>query len=73
MRNDYIGFGILKDMPKYRERILGRLIHKGMGPEEKTLIRISVNNLNYKELVKKFKEMGLCSKTEDQSGQGGNN
>jgi hypothetical protein len=58
MRNDYTGFGILKDMTKYRERVLKVLIKEGMGTEEKTLIRIYVNNLNYKELVKKLKESG---------------
>jgi hypothetical protein len=58
MRNDYTGFGILKDITKYRERVLKVLIKEGMGIEEKTLIRISVNSLNYKELVNKLKELG---------------
>jgi len=57
MRNDYIVFGILKDIVKYREKLFKSLIKENMGIEEKTLIRISVNNLNYKELVKKLKEL----------------
>ena len=62
MRSDYAGFGILKDITKYRDMILKVLIKEGMGIEEKTLIRISVNSLNYKELVKKLKELGPCMK-----------
>ena len=58
MRNDYAGFGILKDITKYRKRVLKVLIKEGMGIEEKTLIRISVNRLNYKELIIKLKELG---------------
>ena len=58
MRNDYVGFGILKDITKYREKVLKVLIKEGMGIEEKTLIRISINSLNYKELVNKLKELG---------------
>jgi hypothetical protein len=59
MRNDYVGFGILKDITKYRERVLKVLIKDGMSIEEKTLIRISVSTLNYKELINKLKELGV--------------
>lgn len=58
MRNDYTGYGILKDIGKYRERVIKAMIKEGMGIEEKTIIRISINNLNYKELIKKIKELG---------------
>lgn len=58
MRNDYVGYGILKDIAKYKLRILNALIKESMTIEEKTLIRISVNSLNYKELIKKLKELG---------------
>ena len=59
MRNDYAGFGILKDITKYRERVLKMLIKEGMGIEEKTLVRIYVNTLDYNELIKKLKELGV--------------
>lgn len=57
MRNDYVGFGILRDTIKARERILKVLIKNDMTIEEKTLIRISVNNLDHKEIFKKIKEL----------------
>ncbi len=59
MRNDYIGFGLLKDVSKYKQKVLNTLINESMTIEEKTQIRIEINNLSYKELLLKTKKLGL--------------
>ena len=57
MRNDYVGYGILKDMNKYQKQCLDVLIKESMSIEEKTLIRIDILSLNYKDLVKRVKSL----------------
>jgi hypothetical protein len=58
MRNDYTGYGILKDIEKYKIRILKVMLKSVTCAEKKTLIKIQVNGMNYKELVNKLKELG---------------
>lgn len=57
MRNDYIGFGILKDTIKYKEKLAKLLIDKETDIEKKTLIRIYVNKMSYNEVVKKLEQL----------------
>lgn len=57
MRNDYTGYGLLKDCAKWAREILDILIIPGMDMEQKTLIRIQVANMNHKELALKLKEV----------------
>lgn len=62
MRNDYAGYGLLKDCAKWAREILDSLIIPGMDIEQKTFIRIQVANMNHKELALKLKEVRASKK-----------
>lgn len=57
MRNDYVGYGILKDTIKYKNRLIEMLITQDMNIEQKTMIKIKVNNMSYKEVVQALKTL----------------